>query len=300
VPQQVTVTRAMLGRTSMPAETDARGRKAQPRIAGTAIKKQPSDALAESLLQTVTFACGSSPIKCPYKSEPPRARPQLLHVAITAPPAHRCTRAHHRRLALPRRLLTYAVCWLFSDGAPGLITPPPPHEAAASSAPAARARRRSPLQRFRCKFVQNRTLTNKSGSSTTPPTRASLRARQVPRAPPARSPWPEARCHHILAPPSLQPHAPRLHSTPSPPATRSPASACTRLQIAGSATVILCSPASSQATLAPLLLQFSLRAILVCVSTHPRRHPHTLHLASLCSPFIHIPDPHPLPPTFHA
>jgi hypothetical protein len=112
----------MLGRTSMPAETDARGRKAQPRIAGTAIKKQPSDALAESLLQTVTFACGSSPIKCPYKSEPPRARPQLLHVAITAPPAHRCTRAHHRRLALPHRLLTYAVCWLFSDGAPGLIT----------------------------------------------------------------------------------------------------------------------------------------------------------------------------------
>jgi hypothetical protein len=161
----------------------------------------------------------------------------------------------HRRLTVARApitvdLLCLAVCSRTpcagcSQTGPLVLSrttfaaPPPPHEAAASSAPAARARRRSPLQRFRCKFVQNRTLTNKSGSSTTPPTRASLRARQVPRAPPARSPWPEARCHHILAPPSLQPHAPRLHSTPSPPATRSPASACTRLQIAGSATVIL-------------------------------------------------------------
>jgi hypothetical protein len=177
--------------------------------------------------------------------------------------------------------------------------PPPPHEAE-HHRPQQRAL--ADVHRYRdfaanlCRIGRSPTerQLHHSAHQSLPPSKASS----------ARAPRPlalaGARCHHILAPPSLQPHAPRLHSTPSPPATRSPASACTRLQIAGSATVILCSPASSQATLAPLLLQFSLRAILVCVSTHPRRHPHTLHLASLCSPFIHIPDPHPLPPTFHA
>jgi hypothetical protein len=168
----------------------------------------------------------------------------------------------------------------------------------ASSAPAVRPRRRSPLQRFQLQICSK--LVGSPTIIVAPPLRPRAgRARQVPRAlrPHARPVWRHAAItfshRHRRQPQCGREIA--LEDAIAPPSTRTPASACTRLQIAGSATVILCSPASSQATLAPLLLQFSLRAILVCVSTHPRRHPHTLHLASLCSPSYIYPTPIPFP-----
>jgi hypothetical protein len=255
-------------------------------------------------------------------SRPPIQKPEVPYLAripnfciskakVTPSPQHAArpsARPQPSALHCTARTCTLCVCCsprcagCRPHGHPGLITatrlssPPQPHKAAALVGPARRPRRRSPLQRFPlqicCRLIASPTPTICPLHQPAPTT---VRPRQVPRNPPA----PGGAQQHI---PALEPQLQHAEQTPSrfSALQPSPASACTRLQITGSATVSLCSPASSQATLAPLLLQFSLRAILVCVSTYPRRHPHTACLASLCPPFIHIPDPHPLPPTFYA
>lgn len=115
-------------------------------------------------------------------------------------------------------------------------------------------RRRSPLQRFLLQICADWVGLTSSSRST-----VRLRKKQT-RRPTRRSAAlpPEARSPHILAPPFGATAPARQQSRKDAIALLdgrhpSPASACTRLQIAGSATVTLCSPASSQATLAPLL-----------------------------------------------